>query len=314
MSKRIPLPIPFGWFRVAESNEVGAGEIRTVQYFGQDLVIFRTESGLAQVMDPFCPHLGAHLGFGGQVVGEAIRCPFHHWQFDTKGQCVDIPYAKKIPARALIRSYPTCEKNGILFMWYHPHGETPTWELPDIPDLEAEGWLDIVYHKATIRSHPQEMAENVVDSAHFRYVHGNPDIPEKTFSFEGHIMRAFQGLTFDTPEGDVKGRVDIESHGGSIGITRFSGIGETLLVVTGTPIDEELHETVLRFRFKVFDGDVETAHALGDAFIEEVMRQHSQDVPIWENKTFHENPVLCDGDGPIHQVRKYYQQFYLTDV
>ena len=28
-----------------------------------------------------CPHMGAHLGFGGRVVGEAIRCPMHGFSF-----------------------------------------------------------------------------------------------------------------------------------------------------------------------------------------------------------------------------------------
>ena len=66
-------------------------------------------------------------------------------------------------------------------------------ELPDVPVSVVE---EIT---AVVRSHPQEMAENVVDSAHFRYVHGTPDIPDKTFTFEEHIMRAYQGLTFTTP-------------------------------------------------------------------------------------------------------------------
>ncbi len=311
MSDRIPLPMPFGWFRVAESSDLAAGEVQSIHYLGKDFVLFRTAQGEASVMDAYCPHLGAHLGYGGEVVGDSIRCPFHHWRFDCSGACVEVPYAKRIPPKARIKTYPTCEKNGIIFIWHHPHDEAPRWEVPEIPELTAEvGWLDIVYHTARVRSHPQEMAENVVDSAHFRYVHGTPDIPEKTFTFDGHIMRASQGLTFSTPDGELKGSVNIESHGGSIGITRFEGIGETLLVITGTPVDEELHESVIRFRFRVVDGDEATAQALGDAFIAEVTRQHSQDVPIWEHKKFHENPVLCDGDGPIHSIRKYYQQFY----
>jgi hypothetical protein len=27
--------------------------------------------------------------------------------------------------------------------------------------------------------------------------------------------------------------------------------------------------------------------------------QVEQDIPIWENKIYLENPLLCDGDGPI---------------
>lgn len=311
MSERIPLPMPFGWFRMVESKDLEVGEVKTVHYLGREFLLFRGEDGQANVIDPYCPHLGAHLGYGGVVEGNDIRCPFHHWKFDGGGQCVEVPYAKRIPAKAQIKSYPSCEKNGIVFMWHHPLGDAPKWEVPEVPDWDEEGWLDIIYHTARVKSHPQEMAENVVDSPHFHFVHGTPDIPEKEFNFDGHIMRAFQALTFTTRNGEIKGRVDIESHGGSIGITRFKGIGETLLLVTGTPVDEELHETVIRFKFKIMDGDVEATRRLGEAFIGEVTRQHDQDVPIWEHKKFHQNPVLCDGDGPIHQIRKYYQQFYV---
>ncbi len=311
MSDRIPLPMPFGWFRVSESKDLQPGEIKTIHYLGEDFLLFRDEEGEAAVIEPYCPHLGAHLGYGGVIEGKHIRCPFHHWKFDGAGQCVEVPYAKRIPERARIKSYPVCEKNGIIFFWHHPNGDAPKWEVPDIPELaEEEGWMDIVYHTAVIKSHPQEMAENVVDSPHFHYVHGTPDIPEKTFTFDGHIMRAYQGLTFSTPTGELKGSVNIETHGGSVGITRFKGIGETLLVITGTPVDEERHESVIRFRFRIMEEGIETTKAVGDAFIAEVTRQHSQDVPIWEHKKFHENPVLCDGDGPIHAIRKYYRQFY----
>ncbi|MFT4518389.1 MAG: 3-ketosteroid 9alpha-monooxygenase subunit A [Halioglobus sp.] len=314
MSERIPLPMPFGWFRVSESKDLEAGEVKTVRYLGQEFVLFRGEDGQANVVDPYCAHLGAHLGYGGAVEGNDIRCPFHHWKYDGGGQCVDVPYAKKIPEKAFIKAYPTCEKNGIVFMWHHPHGDEPKWEVPEVPEWCAEGWLEPVYHTTTVRSHPQEMAENVVDSPHFHYVHGTPDIPHKEFTFEGHIMRAFQALTFTTPDGELKGSVHIESHGGSIGITRFEGIGETLLIVTGTPVDEDHHETVMRFSFRLFNDSIEATKGLADAFIGEVKRQHGQDVPIWENKKFHENPVLCDGDGPIHSIRKYYQQFYADPV
>lgn len=34
------------------------------------------------------------------------------------------------------------------------------------------------------------------------------------------------------------------------------------------------------------------------------------DMPIWNHKIYQENPILCDGDGPIHQYRKWFSQFY----
>lgn len=58
------------------------------------MVVFRTESGVANVFDAYCPHLGAHLGIGGKVIGDCIECPFHLWSFrSTDGECVKVPYS-----------------------------------------------------------------------------------------------------------------------------------------------------------------------------------------------------------------------------
>jgi hypothetical protein len=153
------------------------------------------------------------------------------------------------------------------------------------------------------------MAENVVDPAHFQVVHGTPYVPNMDVAVEGHVFRGYQGLTFTTPQGEKLGRVDVENHGGSFGVTRFQGVVDTLLVICGAPVDEELHETTIRFSVRK-NGNEEAARGVGRAFIEEVTRQYSQDIPIWENKRFLERPVLCEGDGPIGVIRKYYAQFY----
>ena len=63
---------------------------------GLSLAVFRDDNGVPHVLDAYCPHLGADLGAGGQVVGECLQCPFHGWEFSgTDGQCVKIPYANK---------------------------------------------------------------------------------------------------------------------------------------------------------------------------------------------------------------------------
>jgi len=99
MNKRYSFPIPFGWFCVAITADLKVGEVKPLKYFGRELVMFRTESGEPKVLDAFCPHLGAHLGHGGKVVGESIACPFHGWQFDGSGHCTAVPYAKAMPPK-----------------------------------------------------------------------------------------------------------------------------------------------------------------------------------------------------------------------
>ena len=36
-----------------------------------------------------------------------------------------------------------------------------------------------------------------------------------------------------------------------------------------------------------------------------------QDVEIWKNKSRIQNPLLCEEDGPVYQLRRWYEQFYV---
>ena len=78
-------PFPNGWFQVAFSDELSTGDVLPLQYFGRHLVLFRGEDGGARALDAFCPHLGAHLGYGGKVEDNCIRCPFHAWRWNGSG-------------------------------------------------------------------------------------------------------------------------------------------------------------------------------------------------------------------------------------
>src|SRR5687768_10820319 len=82
MSGRFPFPdYPSGWYRVALSDQIRAGELMSLSYFGRELIAFRTDDGDVQVMEAHCPHLGAHIGVGGRVEGSCVVCPFHGWRF-----------------------------------------------------------------------------------------------------------------------------------------------------------------------------------------------------------------------------------------
>ena len=92
-------------------------------------------------------------------------------------------------------------------------------------------------------------------------------------------------------------------------MSRFRGIVDTTIVVGGTPIDDEYVHHRMSFMVKKLDTD-EATQAVGHAFLEEISRQFTEDLPIWENKVFQDRPVLCDGDGPIATLRNWCQQFY----
>lgn len=302
-------PIPNGWFQVAYADEVQPGQVLPLKYFDRDLVLFRTESGEAQVLDAFCPHLGAHLGYGGKVEGSCIRCPFHAWKFDGAGKCTEVPYAKKIPANAKIRAWHVRELAGLILVWHDAGGRPPHWELPEVAEHGHEEWTDYERRRWTVHTRNQEMAENAVDSAHFHYLHGTSNMPESQAEVKGHILRVYSNTGMETSRGHVDGSVESLSYGFGFGIVRFKGVVETLLVSSVTPIDGE--NVDVRFNFSVRKvGGADITRGVGAAFIKEVSRQLEQDIPIWENKIQWERPVLCDGDGPVGMFRKWCRQFY----
>src|SRR6185369_2291876 len=67
---------PYAWYFAAYSSDIGVGDVVTVRWLARDLVIWRGEDGAAHVMDAYCPHMGAHLGYGGRVEGCNLVCPF----------------------------------------------------------------------------------------------------------------------------------------------------------------------------------------------------------------------------------------------
>src|SRR5262249_43219667 len=149
-------PIPNGWFQVAYSDELGPGQVLPLSYFDRELVLFRTASGEPRLLDAFCPHLGAHLGYGGKVEGECIRCPLHAWKFDGAGNCTEVPYAKKVPPKARIAAWPVREKAGLVLAWHHAGGAPPAWEVPEVPEYGHEEWTDYERRRWKIRTRNQE--------------------------------------------------------------------------------------------------------------------------------------------------------------
>jgi phenylpropionate dioxygenase-like ring-hydroxylating dioxygenase large terminal subunit len=316
MTRPYPFPIPFGWFCLGYPEEFPAGEPKARFYFGRHLVVWRDEGGAVHTQDAICPHLGAHLGHGGSVRDGCLVCPFHGWSFDAEGTNVDIPYSERTNGKARLRTYPVVERNGVVMAWYHPHEEAPRWEVPSIPEFgdDAGDWSTVIRTEYVIEAAMQEMGENAVDAAHFRYVHNTATVPvleEYTTDFPGSRMRSSQ--QFPTPRGVMEGRIDTEGVGQGFSVVTFSGIIDTVNLAVTTPIDEASCHIRFNFRFRTM-GDEETTRNVGKAFVAEVDKQMREDKPIWEHKAHLVRPALADTDGPFMKFRKWAAQFYAEPV
>jgi phenylpropionate dioxygenase-like ring-hydroxylating dioxygenase large terminal subunit len=293
--RRFPFPVPNGWFIVASAAEVQRGAIVARYYFARDLVVFRTETGEARVTDAYCAHLGSHLGVGGKVRGESIVCPFHGWCYDGEsGRCVDIPYGKgMIPSKARIRPFPTIERNGMIWAWFHLEGKPPFYEVPEVSEIDDPAWSEPYTVDFTIATACQEMAENNHDPAHFQFVHGTADVPEDEVVIQGTHKRVTS----------MQGAFVRESFGLGLGLLRMKD-AVTFLSST-TPVDEENVHVRWTFMAPVEHGP-DAAEQAAMQFCGGV----SQDVPIWENKRYVERPVLLKEESSILEHRRWCEQFY----
>ncbi|HEY3695862.1 Rieske 2Fe-2S domain-containing protein [Phenylobacterium sp.] len=305
------LPLPFGWFAVAMSDEVAAGQVRTLKYFGAELVLWRGEDGGLNALDPYCRHLGAHLGYGGQVVGNDLRCPFHHWRYDGAGGVTDIPYARVVPPRlktSCVPAWPVQESLGVVYVWRHPHKAEPMWELATIPELSEENWVRTEQHEWIVKIHIQEITENGMDYAHFRAVHGTKSPPTPEYHMEGYSRRSSVATKMETPRGLVDGRIEVRAIGPGQSFTRFYGISDVVLSQQQTAIDSATVH--IRQQFYHPQDISEGRMRVTKAQIRNLVFQIEQDIPIWEHKRFEPSPMLVEGDGPILSYRQQYARYY----
>jgi phenylpropionate dioxygenase-like ring-hydroxylating dioxygenase large terminal subunit len=157
---------PASWYVFCASHELGRKPLAR-RAFGRELVAFRTPGGRVGVMLGRCVHMGANLA-GGQVVGECLRCPFHHWEFDTAGRCRRIPAATDIPAFARQLAFPAVERHGAVFFF---NGAEPAFPLPffegcDDADLAAAPPFTLVLDCPWYM-----VGANGVDVQHFQTTH-----------------------------------------------------------------------------------------------------------------------------------------------
>ncbi len=75
-----------------------------VEHGGLELAVFVLDEPLrAVVIDNACPHASGNLS-GGQIEGNTVDCPWHHWKFDlSTGICTESDLACVRTYRAEVR-------------------------------------------------------------------------------------------------------------------------------------------------------------------------------------------------------------------
>lgn len=326
-------PYPRGWYLAAHSDLLRVGDVKPVRLFGHDLVLFRDESGVAHLVDAYCPHLGAHLGHGGKVVGACLRCPFHGWQYEgATGQCVKTGNGDPVPPKAKLRRWPLAERAGMVLVWFHERGAAPDWEVGALTDLEEPGWSQWRDSEYLLRASIQDVSENDADVSHSPVMHGFTDAlpaiemdaagPRCTWTLRANLKLGAFGVPVPPKVGplarlptEFPSEISVARWGLSVGWVRqwLSLPGgmtfRTQTLATTTPVDPD--HVVLRFRHRVRKTPVGPLTRM-------ILRNYSdlfngtveQDIEIWQHKAYLVRPMASKSDWAVLRFRNWSRQFY----
>jgi 3-ketosteroid 9alpha-monooxygenase subunit A len=315
-----------GWHCLGLAEKFRDGKPHSIQAFGQKLVIFQGDDGKLNVLDAYCRHMGGDLS-QGTVKGNEIACPFHDWRWGGDGRCKQIPYARRVPLRARTAAWPTLDQDGMLFVWNDPEGNPPREEeaLPRIEGALDDGWTDWLWYETLVETNAREIIDNNADMAHFFYVHKSFPTYFKNV-FEGHVAaqymngKAREDARPKLPEGtpQLVGNSSVAAYyGPSFMVDDLTYHYDTIdmrttLINCHYPIDE--NSFVLQYGIIVEKSetlDEKAAMEVANTQAMYVRRGFEQDVEIWKNKARIDNPLLCEEDGPVYQLRRWYEQFYV---
>lgn len=155
------------WFPICLSRELTPGKIVGVDFLGGRVIATRGDDGAARVMSAYCAHLGADLSVG-EIVGDTVRCAFHHWTYNFDGVCVATKVGDPPPPAACLFKFPVCEKLGIVYAY---NGETPRFEVPGFPYPESELAMTTSVFPDAMPCDPWVVSCNTPDIQHIKALH-----------------------------------------------------------------------------------------------------------------------------------------------
>jgi len=126
------------WYAV-ELSTVLAQQPRQITLMGKEFVLYRDSQGQAIALENRCAHRAAALSLGW-VEGDCLRCPYHGWQYQADGVCVNIPANQPgmaIPKRAHVESHPVREQNGFIWLFMGDRPESQHLPIPELPQFTS---------------------------------------------------------------------------------------------------------------------------------------------------------------------------------
>ena len=319
------------WYAAAWSGELAKQPIARTM-LGQKLVLYRRADGAAVALGDVCPHRFAPL-HQGNVIGDAIECPYHGLRFGPAGTCTHNPHGGAVPATARVPAWPVAEAHGLIWVWPGDPARSGATPVPDFGHLTSPDYRTIPGSYVT-EAHYEIFTDNVMDLTHTQFLHKDLQgaavflQAERRVAIEGQTVR----MTYRCPVGrapplsgrslpdpDMPVRLSVELRWDAPSLIRLTAITDPVdgscppLVHVGTHILTPETDSRTRYLYAA-----SRTYLRDDESVDEAMREWhrrgfgEQDKPMIEAVQANMgdadlldlDPVLLGTDSGLIQVRR----------
>ena len=190
------------WHPVAAASELTADQPKKrIKVLGEELVLYRSQSGSYGLLAEHCSHRGTSLYYGF-VEEESLRCPYHGWLYDRDGRCIEQPFE---PAQSIMRhtlrhpAYPVEKLGGLLFAYMGPPERKPL--LPRWDILTWKHGRRRLERLETLNCNWLQALENTADFVHTYFLHAHTlEVMGKPYLAAEYLGRPFVRYGFQPCE------------------------------------------------------------------------------------------------------------------
>ena len=157
------------WYPLAWSRDISRS-LSKRRVLEEDIVVYRTENGSVAALEDVCPHRLAPLSIG-TLRGDSVECGYHGLTFDCAGRCVVAPGLARPTADMRVRSFPTADSMGMVWIWMGAPEQADRSQVFHLPQYDDANYSVVEGDALSVSANYLSLADNLCDPTHVVFVH-----------------------------------------------------------------------------------------------------------------------------------------------
>ncbi|MFA7679494.1 MAG: aromatic ring-hydroxylating dioxygenase subunit alpha [Pigmentiphaga sp.] len=208
------------WQFIAHDSEFQrAGDFRSALLSGEPVLAIRGEDGTTRLFLNTCRHKGTLLVEEDSGHLDVLRCPYHHWRYDTNGHLFSVPRAEAYGGNFSLSDndlVPVPRFERFAGMWFgNLDPQAPSLEsylgpaasyLQETCNWQGEPLVSLGAYRYSYDANWKLLMENTLDDYHAEYLH------DYAFTQRAELFKMAGTSGFQEKEGS-RFSLDLDIHG-----------------------------------------------------------------------------------------------------